>query len=70
MEYPGYSYYRDRPSSEANIFTDAKNLIKFLEVVCNVHKENILLFGRSLGTGICCELGSNLEDFYGAIVKI
>lgn len=70
MEYPGYSYYRDRKSNEATLIEDANNLISFLEIVLGVYKEDIILYGRSMGTGICCELASQENSFFGSVVKI
>lgn len=51
VEYPGYSIYYDKSPSADLIYQDAENIIEFLKTSCHVETSDILLIGRSLGSG-------------------
>lgn len=50
MEYPGYGIYRGEPDAD-QIAQDALNIYDYLTIVLGVKEENIILFGRSIGSG-------------------
>lgn len=50
MEYPGYGIYQGDPDADL-IALDALNVYDYLNIVLNVHERNIILFGRSIGSG-------------------
>ena len=50
MEYPGYGIYKGEPDSN-QISQDALNVFDYLTIVLGVKEENIILFGRSIGSG-------------------
>jgi len=50
MEYPGYSLYIGEPSADT-ILRDAEIVYDYLHLEAGVAQENILLFGRSIGSG-------------------
>jgi len=51
FEYQGYGIYPGSPSTES-CKSDNKKIAEFLIVNLNVHPNNIILFGRSIGSGI------------------
>jgi esterase/lipase len=57
-EYPGYGIYPGRPNQEA-IFEDSLILYDYLTKVLNISPNNIIIFGRSLGTSPGTYLASN-----------
>jgi predicted esterase len=60
VEYPGYSIYPGKPSEE-KIFSDADTIIQFLTVVLDVPLKNIILMGRSLGSGPATYIASKYK---------
>jgi hypothetical protein len=60
VEYPGYSIYAGKPS-EQKIFSDADTVIQFLTVVLDVPLKNIILMGRSLGSGPATYIASKYK---------
>jgi hypothetical protein len=60
VEYPGYSIYPGKPS-EQKIFSDADTVIQFLTVVLDVPLKNIILMGRSLGSGPATYIASKYK---------
>lgn len=51
MEYPGYSIYRGKPSSQV-IRDDAHHVYQFAVNKLGFREEDIIVIGRSIGTGI------------------
>ena len=51
VEYPGYGVYQDQETSANQIAVDAQNVFDYLTIVIGVKESDILLFGRSIGTG-------------------
>ena len=57
VEYPGYSLYYDEKNCET-VKDNSLVAFDFLVEELNVSPENILVIGRSIGTGPACYLGS------------
>jgi pimeloyl-ACP methyl ester carboxylesterase len=51
VEYPGYGIYRDESSTDQIIEEDAARVYEYLVDEFGVKEKDILLFGRSLGSG-------------------
>ena len=58
VEYPGYSLYKSKKVNKENIKNDSLDIIYFLNNVCNIKNKNIILMGRSIGTGPVIYLSS------------
>ena len=50
MEYPGYGLYKGTPSSK-KILNDALRFFDYVNLEKKIPAENIIIFGRSIGTG-------------------
>lgn len=59
-EYPGYGVYPGRPSEE-QIFADTLSIYHYLVDTLKIHSNNIIVFGRSLGTSPSTYLASKRE---------
>jgi len=55
VEYPGYGLYRGHPNSD-QILADADSVYEFIRKKLNVPPKDIILFGRSIGSGPACYL--------------
>ena len=51
VEYPGYSLYEGEPT-ESSINSDAKGVYKYLSQKMGYDTKDIILMGRSIGTGV------------------
>jgi abhydrolase domain-containing protein 17 len=51
MEYPGYGIYKNLEPSADQIANDARQLITFILKNTKINLENVILFGRSMGSG-------------------
>ena len=60
VEYPGYGLYKGKCTSEA-ILRDSETVIKYLLEDLSVPEKNIILIGRSVGTGPATHLASKVE---------
>lgn len=59
VEYPTYGLYEDAPPlGEEAIFEDAEIVYRFLLERVGVKQEQIIVFGRSIGSGPACHLAS------------
>ena len=64
MEYPGYGLYEEadgltkKQQRSKQIQTDAETVFKFIRDKCKVAEENIIIMGRSIGSGPACYLAS------------
>lgn len=59
IEYPGYGIcFRERKSS-TEIIARAKRTYEFLTVEFGYEEKDIMLFGRSLGSGVAFQLAAN-----------
>lgn len=70
FEYAGYSVYRYRETSTKNIQKDCDILIEFLTQFVGYNQQDIILAGRSIGSGPCCYLASKQSAKYRMIVLI
>lgn len=62
VEYPGYGIYEDpEGASEEKIFRDAELVYNFVQCMSNVSEKDIILLGRSLGSGPTTYLAANHE---------
>ena len=53
VEYPGYGVHWDHGiCSEKRMLSDAKHVITYLMKELMISGEDIILFGRSMGTGV------------------
>lgn len=60
IEYPGYGIYPGSPSAEA-ILEDALTVWEYLTLQMGLSNKDIILFGRSLGTGPATELAAYVQ---------
>ena len=68
MEYPGYGIYQEYDSKSISgnktqqraqqILKDAETVYRFLRETCEVDESDILVSGRSIGSGPACHLAS------------
>jgi len=65
MEYPGYSIYSGQPSAAA-ILEDADVVYDYLTKTVGVQQKDIIIFGRSIGSGPACYLAARKDP--GALV--
>ncbi|CAD8078720.1 unnamed protein product [Paramecium sonneborni] len=67
VEYPGYGVYQGQPNEE-NILKDAEYLYKYVAFHSVVQEKNMIVMGRSIGTGVACHLASLFQP--GLLVLI
>jgi esterase/lipase len=67
MEYPGYSIYYEEESAET-IENDSLILFDFLTKECKINNKDIVICGRSIGTGPATYLASKRKP--GALILI
>ncbi len=59
MEYPGYGVYEDKNGCSAEkIRRDCDHLWHYIVEVKKIDKKDILVFGRSIGSGAAIHLAS------------
>lgn len=58
VEYPGYGLYKTSKPSEAQIKEDAEIVYNYLTKCVGINESDIILFGRSMGTGPTTYLAS------------
>lgn len=58
IEYPGYGLYKTASTCEQIILEDAEIAYDYLTTICGVNDSDIILFGRSIGTGPTSYLAS------------
>mmetsp|Transcript_46796 Transcript_46796/g.61922 ORF Transcript_46796/g.61922 Transcript_46796/m.61922 type:complete len:107 (-) Transcript_46796:556-876(-) len=62
VEYPGYGIYEDAEGpSEAKIFNDADLVYTFVQSMSTLKQKDIILLGRSLGSGPATYIAANHE---------
>ena len=62
VEYPTYGLYEDAPPlGEESIFEDAEIVYRFLLERAGLKEEQIIVFGRSIGSGPACHLASKFN---------
>eukprot|EP00826_Nyctotherus_ovalis_P034917 TRINITY_DN2950_c0_g1_i12.p1 TRINITY_DN2950_c0_g1~~TRINITY_DN2950_c0_g1_i12.p1 ORF type:complete len:365 (+),score=57.74 TRINITY_DN2950_c0_g1_i12:73-1167(+) len=62
MEYPGYGIYQGSPSADA-ILKDTDRLFGFLTKILGILPSDIIIFGRSIGSGPATYLASRQKVF-------
>ena len=62
VEYPGYGIYKGKPSA-AKILEDADYVFSFLTKMLGVRPSDIIVFGRSIGSGPATYLASKHKVF-------
>lgn len=67
MEYPGYSLYKGEPSEE-QILEDAEGVFYFITKKLGIHSYNIVVVGRSLGSGPAVHLASKFN--FGGLLLV
>jgi pimeloyl-ACP methyl ester carboxylesterase len=60
VEYPGYGLYKGKCCSD-NILNDSEIVLEFLVHEVNIPLKNIILFGRSVGTGPATHLAAKYD---------
>lgn len=61
IEYPGYGVYHNHHPSEKLIFEDALIVLDFVLNDLKFNKNNIIIFGRSIGSGPATYMASHIE---------
>jgi uncharacterized protein len=56
VEYPGYGLSSDSRTTEENVYADAQAALRYLATNLDVAPGELVLFGRSLGTGVAAEM--------------
>lgn len=68
-DYAGYGMaYDTRPPSEENCCADIEAAYDFLRNTLCVPSSNIVLYGRSLGSGPSCHLAAGTKDALGGVI--
>jgi len=65
VEYPGYGLYKGA-SSDTQILNDAETVFDYLTTKLSIHPKDIIVFGRSMGSGPASYLASRKN--VGALV--
>ena len=60
MEYPGYGVYQGESNAD-QVVIDAENLFRYLVEEIKMSSRNILVFGRSIGSGPATALASKMN---------
>lgn len=69
VEYPNYGVYKSNTiCNEENILSDSKYVLKFVTKQLKFDLKNIIIFGRSLGSGPAVYLASKYK--IGALVLV
>ena len=63
VEYPGYGLYKTSPPDENKIKEDADIVFDYLTKFVGVKASDIILFGRSMGTGPATYLASKNKAY-------
>lgn len=58
VEYPGYGLYKGSDKSPSKMLEDSIVVFDYLTTVCGVKAQDIVLFGRSIGSGPATYLGA------------
>ena len=58
VEYPTYGVYKNRELSESSIIEDSNDVYHFLTTQAHLKADQIIVFGRSMGSGCACSLAS------------
>ena len=61
QEYPTYGVYKDQNLTEKQIYQDSLNMYDFAVNVLKFDPKNIIIFGRSIGSGPAVYLASKVD---------
>jgi len=62
MEYPGFGMSFGRGvTTKRDIIDDAKTVLKFLMFKIHIHHTELIVMGRSMGTGVAVYLSSKMR---------
>eukprot|EP00543_Licmophora_paradoxa_P008671 CAMPEP_0202452468 /NCGR_PEP_ID=MMETSP1360-20130828/10676_1 /ASSEMBLY_ACC=CAM_ASM_000848 /TAXON_ID=515479 /ORGANISM="Licmophora paradoxa, Strain CCMP2313" /LENGTH=296 /DNA_ID=CAMNT_0049071303 /DNA_START=281 /DNA_END=1171 /DNA_ORIENTATION=+ len=68
-DYAGYGMAYDKgPPAEDNCYSDIEAAYHFLRNMLNIPASNIVLYGRSLGSGPSCHLAAGTKDQIGGLI--
>ena len=65
MEYPGYGIYPDLQNNSdkaQRILSDAEQVVKFLTQKCGWLESDLIVCGRSIGSGPACHIAANHKN--------
>ena len=68
VEYPGYGIYNDRKSA-SRIKEDSLEIYAFLTKICKLPDQNVIIVGRSLGSGPASYLAANRKAFVQILIS-
>lgn len=60
VEYPGYGIYKGIPT-EDTVCLDAEYIYKYIAFHSKIEEENIVVMGRSIGTGVACHVAAKFK---------
>ena len=61
MEYPGYGIYRSAVVGEDRILEDAEIVFAYVVEKCGLKPDDIIVFGRSIGSGSATHIASTFN---------
>jgi fermentation-respiration switch protein FrsA (DUF1100 family) len=68
MEYPGYGIYKTEESDAEKIMLNAHLVFQYLTKVLKYKLSDIILIGRSMGSGPACTLAAKYKDIPALIL--
>ena len=69
VEYPGYGLNWDKGiCTQQRMVRDAKSVLSFVNTELNIDFKDILIFGRSMGTGVATQLVLQMTQPPGMLV--
>ena len=61
VEYPGFGlHFKRGVTSTPEVKYEARKILRFLNQELGIKNKQLILFGRSMGTGVACYLASLL----------
>ena len=69
VEYPGYGIYKDKDCSADKIKQDAITVFKYIMNTLKIKEKNVLVFGRSIGTGPACFLAESHQNIKALVLQ-
>jgi esterase/lipase len=68
VEYPGYGIYKGPKTTSKQIIEDSESVFKFLTNELEINQKDIVICGRSIGSGPACYLSEKFNP--GCLVLI
>jgi hypothetical protein len=69
VEYPGYGLYKTSGPDEHKMKEDCETVFDYLTQVVGVRQSDIILWGRSMGSGPCSYLASIKQCYAGLMMS-